>query len=668
MNNSEPKNTSRPVFPKRAVITAGMPYGNKDLHFGHVGGIFIFADVFARFLRDRIGRENVIFVSGTDCYGSPIVENFRQLAASGDATGDITDFVKANHQKQVESLRGYGIEPDLFAASSFGRSAEIHNGMSAYFFETLYKNGHLTKHTTPQFYDAKLKVFLNGRQVEGQCPIENCASEKGYADECSLGHQYEPGDLLNPKSTLSGDKPEMRDVTNWFVDLPKFKKLLEEWIEDVKKTPGARNFAINYIKEFFEPPVIYVKKDQAEALDAVKGKLPAHKREDEKSKAIVLAFDDLDQREKARLILAEHSIRYRTGKTLVPFRLTGNIEWGVPVPVAEGLSGLVFWVWPESLWAPISFTQTCLEKKGKGTDSWKEWWCTRDAAVFQLLGEDNIYFYGPAEMAIFAGMQGKNPTSKPVEGELQFPELIVNNHLLFFSKKASSSGAIKPPMARELLNYYTSDQLRTHFMSLGLGIQNVGFQPKPFNPNADPNVPDPVLKEGNLLSNVLNKAIRSCFYSLQKLFGDTIPVGTVSEAIVSDGKTAVLAYEEAMYKHEFHKVMSILDNYIRQINKYWTKTMNIREPSEVQDVHKQTLIDTLHMVRIAIVLLHPIAPEGTSMVLDYMNLKADFWSWDRIFDTIYDFMDDPATHTFKILEPRVDFFPKHPSQIIQQEK
>jgi methionyl-tRNA synthetase len=66
--------TERPHFPARAIITAGMPYGNKNLHFGHVGGVFVPADFFARFLRDRIGRENVIFVSGTDCYGSPIME------------------------------------------------------------------------------------------------------------------------------------------------------------------------------------------------------------------------------------------------------------------------------------------------------------------------------------------------------------------------------------------------------------------------------------------------------------------------------------------------------------------------------------------------------------------------------------------------------------------
>jgi methionyl-tRNA synthetase len=651
------------MFPKRVIITGGMPYGNKDLHFGHVGGIFIHADVFARFLRDRIGTENVIFVSGTDCYGSPIVENFRQLKADGKVDGDIHSFVRVNHEKQVESLASYRIALDLFAASSFGRSGEIHREMSAYFIETLHRNGHLRKETTPQFYDTKLGVFLNGRQVEGQCPIENCASEKGYADECSLGHQYEPGELINPRSTLSGEKPEMREVTNWFVDLPSFKPLLEEWIDRIRQIPGCRNFAVNYIREFFEPPVIYVKRDQEEALDRITEKLPPHRREEGKSKAIVLVFDSLATREKARLLLAESSVRYRTGKTLVPFRLTGNIDWGVPVPVIDGLDGLVFWVWPESLWAPISFTSTYLESIGKDRDSWKEWWCSKDAAVYQFLGEDNIYFYGPAEMAMFMGMQGGAPVSDPKEGEFQLPELIVNNHLLFFSKKASSSGAIKPPMARELLDHYTPDQLRTHFFSLGLGVQNVGFQPKPFNPNADASAGDPVLKEGNLLSNVYNKAIRSCFYALQKYFDNIVPVGTPSGEVVSEAKAAILAFEDSMFRHEFHKAMAVLDNYIRQINKYWTRSMNVREGDAITDAHRQTLIDTFHMVRVAAVLLHPIAPDGTAMLLEYLGFGEEFWSWDRIFDTIYDFMSDPATHRFKFLEPRVDFFPKHPSQV-----
>ena len=94
---------SRPAWPRRAIVTAGEPYGNKGLHFGHVGGVFVPADFFARFLRDRLGRENVIFTSGTDCYGSPIMESYRKLR----------EYVESNHSRQAATLNNYGISCDL---------------------------------------------------------------------------------------------------------------------------------------------------------------------------------------------------------------------------------------------------------------------------------------------------------------------------------------------------------------------------------------------------------------------------------------------------------------------------------------------------------------------------------------------------------------------------
>ena len=132
----------RPAFPKRAVITAGMPYGNKNLHFGHVGGMFIHADIFARFLRDRIGKENVIFLSGTDCYGSPIMESFRKLQEEG-YEGSLEDYVYGNHEKQKNTLESYGISLDFFGASALGEAGMIHRQVSAKVFHTLYENGYI---------------------------------------------------------------------------------------------------------------------------------------------------------------------------------------------------------------------------------------------------------------------------------------------------------------------------------------------------------------------------------------------------------------------------------------------------------------------------------------------------------------------------------------------
>jgi methionyl-tRNA synthetase len=146
MNTSSAASSKHKLpLPERAVITGGMPYGNKELHLGHVGGMFVQADVFARFLRDRIGKENVLFVSGTDCYGSPVVEYHRQICARGEFEGDLSAFVNHNHKLQKEVLDQFDISLDIFATSGLERSSQIHHSVCQDFLRTMHKNGHLTK-------------------------------------------------------------------------------------------------------------------------------------------------------------------------------------------------------------------------------------------------------------------------------------------------------------------------------------------------------------------------------------------------------------------------------------------------------------------------------------------------------------------------------------------
>jgi len=663
------KYQERPEFPKRAVITGGMPYGNKSLHFGHIGGVFVFADVYARFLRDRIGKDNVIFVSGTDCYGSPIAEGYRKLVEAGEFDGTIRDYVERNHLKQKKTLEDYDISTNLFGASGLGRSAEIHNEVSEKVIKKLYENGHLSKITTKQFFDEKAGVFLNGRQVVGRCPVEGCCSEKGYADECDLGHQYMPENLINPKSSLTGDTPVMKEVVNWYFNLPEFNGLLTEYVEKIRKQKNVRPLVTKTIDEFLKPPVIYIKKDFLEQYESVKASMPEHEYlEEPKKPSFTIVFKKLHDCDEACRILTEAGVRFRTGKTLVPFRLTGNIEWGVPAPELEGEKDLTIWVWPESLWAPISFTQTYLESVGAPREDWKKFWCSKDAQVYQFIGADNIYFYGVAEMGMAIAAQGRDGLkSDPDDGELQLPVLMANNHILFLDKKASSSGSVKPPMADELLDYYTAEQLRMHYLGLGLGQRSVSFMPKPFNPEANPDEADPVLKDGFLLSNVFNRIIRTCFYAVQKHYDGMMPAGEVDADILEAARKAVLDYERFMYKFEFHQATYVLDTYIRKASKYMVKNLGDADRKEDDELRRKTLVNVFHMIRTAAVLLHPMAPRGTEMILEYLQLDESFWSWDRVFDTISDFTGG-NDHRLKFLEPRVDFFTRHPSQFAQSEE
>ena len=198
--------------------------------------------------------------------------------------------------------------------------------------------------------------------------------------------------------------------------------------------------------------------------------------------SVTLTFSALDDREEACKILDSFGLRYRTGKTLVPFRLTGNSEWGISVPDHKELT---FWVWPESLWAPISVTKAYLESCGKDSEDWTSWWKDSDSEVYQFIGEDNIYFYGIAEMAFFPALNGIMPGDDVNWNEVKLPTLVSNKHVLYMDKKASSSGNFKPPMAHELLDYYTAEQLRIHFLSLGLARKSVSFSPQVFIPEEE---------------------------------------------------------------------------------------------------------------------------------------------------------------------------------------
>ena len=417
---------SRPVFPRRAVVTAGMPYGNKPLHLGHIGGIFVPADIFARFLRDRIGAESVLFISGTDCYGSPILESYRKLTDSGEFTGSLEDYVTFNHLRQKQILDKYQISLNIYAASALGRAGEIHRQLSAEILRRLYKHHHLVCLTQPQFYDPVADIFLNGRQVTGRCPIEGCRSEVGYADECALGHQYSSADLIKPISVLSGQRPIMKEISNWYLRLEDFRDQLAVWIDRMEQAATSRKSAVNSIREFLAPPVIYLQRKFLESARALESELPDCDWLDETGKSSVrLQFRSLNDRERACRVLTEHGLFFRNGKTLVPFRLTGNASWGVPAPDIEGLNGLTFWVWPESLWAPISFTRALLEQGKRPASTWKQWWCTREARVYQFIGEDNAYFYGPAQTTLFMALQGEHPGPEPAEGDLQLTDLVV---------------------------------------------------------------------------------------------------------------------------------------------------------------------------------------------------------------------------------------------------
>lgn len=669
----------RPAFPARAVVTAGMPYGNKALHFGHIAGVFVPADFYARFLRDRIGEQNVVFVSGTDCYGSPIMEGYRKIVEDGFA-GSIEDYVRANHDEQVRALEAYGISLDLFAGSGLAPAKDIHAEVTADILRRLHEKGHLNKMSTMQFYDTEAEQFLNGRQVQGFCPVRGCKSEKAYADECDMGHQFSPEELIKPVSQLTGTTPELRPVDNFYFDLPAFGETLDNLMDEWDDDPQVRDVVTKTVRESLVPPRIFIQMSFRETFDAVRDTLPAHTliEPEGNQSSFSLEFASWQERDEARSALEAAGIRFRTGKCLLPFRITGNIDWGVPAPAMEDVDGLTVWCWPESLWAPISFSRTVVEgasgaPSGRySSTDWHDWWCADDAQVFQFIGQDNIYFYCVAQPAMWEAL----------EWDLFQDTPIANYHVLFMNKKASSSGEIKPPMALELLDHYTPEQLRAHWLSLALGDKPVSFSPKALDTSVshknkktgedvlvkdDPRVVDPALKESAFLTNIFNRLARSCFYGAQNACDGHLPEVAPSAETMEACREATLAFERAAHALKLHEAMVVAEEFTREANKRWDAASKAARSAEDDAAYEQALADAFCALRTATLLMHPAVPAGCELICKHLNIAPEtFFSWNHAFEGVAELAAaagaTPAEHELVELPPRFDFFSKHESQ------
>ena len=704
---------SRPAWPRRAIVTAGEPYGNKGLHFGHVGGVFVPADFFARFLRDRLGRENVIFTSGTDCYGSPIMESYRKLRENEGYDKSISEYVESNHSRQAATLNNYGISCDIYGGSGLEPAAPIHEQVTAEVINRLHERGVISKRSTLQFFDTSANTFLNGRQVIGRCPIQGCKSEKAYADECDLGHQFEPEELIAPKSQLTGEVPELRPVDNLYFDLPAYLDFMKDYTAELARDSQVRSVVSKTMEEWLLPAQLYIQNKFREAFEAIESELPEHtivEPEGNKS-SFTVVFPSWKERDEAHAVLGRGGVRFRSGKALVPFRITGNITWGVPVPEIDGVHDVTCWCWPESLWAPISYTRAVLARDAKrlgitegvaaqdaalmgepsadstqvpeppyahGSLDWHDWWCSDDAAIYQFIGQDNIYFYCIAQTAMW----------KALDWNLHQSTVSANYHLLYMGKKASSSSQTPPPPADDLLNHYTCEQMRAHWLSLGLSEKPVSFSPKAYDTRVsgkdkdgneiracdDKRVIDPALKEGALLTGVFNRLARSCFYGVAVKEDDEasyrtgcIPAGEPSAEVMGASQKAALAFEQYMYKFETHHALSVCDEYLRAANKRWSDASKAAKNAEDDNAMTQALVNAFHELRVATILMHGIVPAGCELICEYFDIDpVSFFSWDHIFESTDCFIESlgetAGEHAVKPLPPRFDFFAKHPSQ------
>ena len=207
---------------KRTLITTALPYANGPVHIGHLAGVYVPADIYARYL--RLKGEEVIMIGGSDEHGVPITIKAKK---EGVTPQDIVDRYHAIIKKSFEDL---GISFDIYSRTT----SKIHYETASEFFKTLYDKGEFVEKTSMQLYDEQANQFLADRYVTGTCP--HCKNERAYGDQCeACGTSLAATDLINPKSAITGNVPVLKETKHWYLPLDKWEPMLRQWILEEHK-------------------------------------------------------------------------------------------------------------------------------------------------------------------------------------------------------------------------------------------------------------------------------------------------------------------------------------------------------------------------------------------------------------------------------------------------
>lgn len=207
---------------KRTLITTALPYANGPVHIGHLAGVYVPADIYARYL--RLKGQEVIMIGGSDEHGVPITIKAK---AEGVTPQDIVD---RYHKIIKDSFAELGISFDIYSRTT----SDIHSRTASEFFRRLYENGQFVEKTSMQLFDEKANQFLADRYVTGECP--HCHAQGAYGDQCEkCGTSLNATDLINPKSAITGNTPVLRETKHWYLPLDRWQSALEKWILDGHK-------------------------------------------------------------------------------------------------------------------------------------------------------------------------------------------------------------------------------------------------------------------------------------------------------------------------------------------------------------------------------------------------------------------------------------------------
>ena len=304
---------------KRYTITSALPYANGPLHIGHLAGAYLPADIFVRHL--RLQKKDVVYVCGSDEHGAAITIKAKKEGTTPKA------IIDQYHAQIKKSFEDFGIAFDIYHRTS----SPIHHDLSKEFFLNLYEKDEFIEKFSDQYFDEEYQQFLADRYIIGTCP--NCGNENAYGDQCEkCGTSLSPTDLINPRSTLSGNAPILKPTKHWYLPLDKYQPWLEKWLLEGKKDVWKTN------------------------------------------------------------VYGQCSSWLKQG--LQPRSMTRDLDWGIDVPLQEA-EGKKLYVWMDAPIGYISATkQWALDHNKDWQLYWKQQPNDEDnSCLIHFIGKDNIVFH-----------------------------------------------------------------------------------------------------------------------------------------------------------------------------------------------------------------------------------------------------------------------------------
>ncbi len=608
--NDVPSILGRIERPARALVTAGMPYANGPLHLGHLAGAQLPADIHSRWLSLLIGRDNVLFVCGTDDHGS--TSEFKAMSEGKP----IAEAIAEVHGLQAETLRRYSIGLDIYSGTSQPDLLPDHVALCGELLRKMYDNGMLEKRVTEQWYDPQVERFLPDRLVRGRCPNPKCDNEDAYADECSVcGHQHEPTELIDPRSTVSDAAPELRPTAHLWLDMWRVSEVLKGWVESKKKT--WRTVVYQQAIENLTPSLRFDREHE----DAYKGfakELPKHKRKYAAGGQVVLQMASKADLAAARDALSGHGIDSELVDEWGHRPITRDTTWGVPMPDLDpDIAGKTLYVWPDSLIAPISFSRLALTRRGQDASDADQFWRDPAARVYQFVGQDNVFFYVLMQGAMWLGSQD-DPDRMPEPGDLQMTDVIGCFHLLINGEKMSKSRG-NFLTGRQLLDEqgYDPDQIRYYLALLGLPEKPSSFDTGELD------------QRNAFLAGPLNAAFERPISAAHSKFGGVVPDGVLIDDVETATARMVQRYVKAMQQTKYPSMLYDLENYARKINSLFTQ-YKPHDDRRDEEGRRNALYSSFYVLKSLMIMLQPFVPATMDRLRESLRLPPDVFSIDQL--------------------------------------